>query len=176
MSHKENIIHLGITKGAKELATIKVKLYGFWTLKYKDLPPQHDLKIVSWLITFAKLTYIQHRLCGQKEGHKTCAQKTPPGQPTVVLWVGSRMDKEKSGNLGLVKDIKDFSTQTSVQGEVTYVFHENRGFFDYLLWPFVLLGFLTVVVFLLQVSIWSENPIKTYYKEQKEIFHKIIVK
>ena len=63
------------------------------------------------------------------------------------------MDKEKGGELGLVKNIKDFSTQTSVQGEVTYVFHENRGFFDYLLWPFVLLGFLTVVVFLLQVSI-----------------------
>ena len=31
VSHKENIIHLGITKGAKELATIKVKSYSFWT-------------------------------------------------------------------------------------------------------------------------------------------------
>ena len=63
------------------------------------------------------------------------------------------MDKEKGDKLGLVRNVKDFSTQTSVQGEVTYVFHENRGFFDYLLWPLVLLGFLTVVVFLLQVSI-----------------------
>ena len=61
------------------------------------------------------------------------------------------MDKEKGDKLGLVRNVKDFSTQTSVQGEVTYVFHENRGFLDCLLWPLVLLGFLTVVVFLLQV-------------------------
>ena len=31
VSHKENIIHLGITTGAILLATIKVKSYSFWT-------------------------------------------------------------------------------------------------------------------------------------------------
>ena len=55
------------------------------------------------------------------------------------------------GKPGLVQTTKDFSTQTSVKGEVTYIFERKRDLFDWLLWPFVILGFLTMAIFLLQV-------------------------
>ena len=53
---------------------------------------------------------------------------------------------------GLVQTTKNFSTQTSVKWGVTYLFDRKKGLFDLLLWPFVILGFLTVAIFLLQVS------------------------
>ena len=62
------------------------------------------------------------------------------------------MGRKMGRKPGLVETTKDFSTQTSVKGEVTYVFERKRGFFDWLLWPFVILAFLTVAIFLLQVS------------------------
>ena len=72
------------------------------------------------------------------------------------------MGRKMGRKPGLVKTTKVFSTQTSVKGEVTYIFARKRGLFDWLLWPFVILAFLTVVIFLLQVSfqrpkVWAKK-------------------
>ena len=71
----------------------------------------------------------------------------------VILKSASRMDRTMGGKPGLVQTTKDFSTQSSVKGEVTYIFERKRDLFDWLLWPFVILGFLTMAIFLLQVII-----------------------
>ena len=53
----------------------------------------------------------------------------------------------------LVQTVKDFSTQTSVDGEVTFTSQRNRNILDFLHWPVICLGFFTVAVFLLQVIV-----------------------
>ena len=57
----------------------------------------------------------------------------------------------------LVQTVKDFSTQTSVDGEVTFTFQRNRNFLDLLHLPLICLGFFTVAVFLLQVIVKKQN-------------------
>ena len=69
----------------------------------------------------------------------------------VILTSASRMGRKMGRKLGLIQTTKDFSTQTSVKGEVTYIFDRKGDLFDRLLWPFVILGFVTMAIFLVQV-------------------------
>ena len=73
---------------------------------------------------------------------------------SVILKSALRMDRKMGGKPGLIQTTKDFSTQTSFKGEVTYIFERKRDLFDWLLWPFVVLGFVTMAIFLFQVICW----------------------
>ena len=85
--------------------------------------------------------------------HKVYQPKLPSYLKKRLRGMGTRgMGMKEGKQSGLVQTTKDFSTQTSVKGGVSYVFDRKKGLFDLLLWPFVILGFLTVAIFLLQVS------------------------
>ena len=92
-------------------------------------------------------------------------------QTCLVIWTsGWGMGTRKGKQSGLVQTKKDFSTQTSAKGGVTYEFERKGGLFDWLLWPFVILGFLTMAMFLLQVSFRGfENSRQTDRNAQKPV-------
>ena len=78
-------------------------------------------------------------------------------------------EREMGGKPGLIQTTKDFSTQTSFKGEVTYIFERKRDLFDWLLWPFVVLGFVTMAIFLFQVVCFVNSrqtgmPLKLTFK------------
>ena len=92
--------------------------------------------------------YCIHPYTARRNIHKVYLPNLPSYLKKRLRGMGTREGKQ----CGLVQTTKDFSTQTSVKGGVTYVFDRKKGLFDLLLWPFVILGFLTVAIFLLQVS------------------------